>query len=261
MFEFADTPLSMRKLFLHSLTLYRTIAAKIWYVIFILVGLWGTFSLWGRHSSVVKHYTVMLDQAVKSGKGFDPLFLYTQRANFFGVFSALLFLLTILTISVVIHRGYMLAKNEKNSLVASIALSIKRYITMFLVVFFSIIAVYFGIILLFLPAIFLAVMLLFAPFFVILEQKGIFGAIKESCKLVWGNWWRSFGFTAIFGVGLAMIIALLLYVFNMLFGFVVQGLGLEIIMLVLSSIILSWLYPMFLAAALVLFNDLKLRKG
>lgn len=97
---------------------------------------------------------------------------------------------------------------------------------------------------------FLFVLFYFTLPSVILEQRGVWGGLVRSVRLVWGNWWRSF---------LVLLPALLLIVVFLLIGILWMGGVPAAWRLVYSFFAQVISYPLAIAATLVVFNDLQLR--
>ncbi len=57
-----------------------------------------------------------------------------------------------------------------------------------------------GMILLIIPGIFLSVLFILGDVQIALGRAGVISAFKESARLVWGNWWFTFGILLIIGV-------------------------------------------------------------
>jgi len=112
--------------------------------------------------------------------------------------------------------------------------------------------VFAGVLLFIVPGIFLSIAFAFYLPFILFENTSILESLKESWQLVWGYWWRVFALMAIpTGVMLAM--------FEL-----IRFLGGKenVLAIVLSKILtMTLLLPFFSALVLVLYNDIRLRKG
>jgi hypothetical protein len=125
-----------------------------------------------------------------------------------------------------------------------------------------------GLMLLVLPGIIIAVYMLFSYFLVVMTDRGIIDALRESVRLISGSFWRTMG---IFLLMMLIYIAFSLSLI-MLFNFIpylVAGLcGLEALPedfkyyypVFLSTLIIIVLYPLFTACLLTLLYDLQNRK-
>jgi len=134
--------------------------------------------------------------------------------------------------------------------------------TVFAVILFGI-AVGVGMILLIVPGIILLISLILFQLMVLLEDKGPLASLNASHKLVWGNWWRTFGLLL-----LALVIVMVMY-FMVAFA---AGITVAILagndamlaamitmalVIVLMQILVG---PFFAALVLSIYYDLKLRR-
>ena len=146
---------------------------------------------------------------------------------------------------------YNLATDPNYSLQRSIRFVLSKYLIIFSCVLVVYIATVTGLFLFIIPGIFIGILFIFSLLFVLFEDSGWLSAIKRSCKLVWGNWWRTF----------AVIIApaLLLVVIQNVISLII-GIHYIWINILVISLVMSALKPYFDAVLLVQFNDLKLRE-
>jgi len=118
------------------------------------------------------------------------------------------------------------------------------------------------------PYVYFGVMLKFYDTAIVLDNVGIVRSLSYSFKLVWGNWWRT---TTVYMVPIVLMIVLFF-----IFYFVV-GLGallthsrgslfspggfFPISTVLVFSLIMSLILPLFPAVSVALYQDLKLRKS
>ncbi len=98
-----------------------------------------------------------------------------------------------------------------------------------------------------LAAFFVLLLLSFYIQLIVLDDCGVIQAIKQSCKLVWGNWWRNF------------IILLGLSIASGVLSLISALIPNPIISIIVDVAILVVLYPWYASTLLVQFNDLKRR--
>lgn len=132
-------------------------------------------------------------------------------------------------------------------------------------------AVVLGLVLFVIPGLILITSLFFYWFLIMLEDRPAFAALKESHRLVWGNWWRT---ATVLTVGGA-IYAVGLFVVGGLAGALVgigfsgpdpedlqAGIGGAMLFYFAVQVVLNALLaPMWTAMMLVQFRDLQLRKS
>lgn len=115
------------------------------------------------------------------------------------------------------------------------------------------------------PAVIFMISLILGSYAIILDDTGIFAAIKRSHTLVWGKWWRTFVYTII----VSMIFMTLLVTIELVLEF-----GSELLMsanpnhypiitasaLLLNQIVSMFFIPFVAALTIAYYHDLKLRK-
>ena len=99
------------------------------------------------------------------------------------------------------------------------------------------------------PSIFLGILLIFYIPLILFENANLMNVFVKSAKLVWGNWWRTFGISLLFWI----IPTVLLFVFasfdirHTLFGLLIELL-INSLAILLNAV-----------ALLLLYHDLQLR--
>lgn len=123
-----------------------------------------------------------------------------------------------------------------------------------------------GSVLLIIPGIILSLSLSLFSTAIVLDDKKVVDSLKFSHSLVWGNWWRT---ATIYMVPVFIMTALYMILF-MIFGFGIAaagGPGAEtalqgiFIMNILIALINAVIGPLFYSITVVVYHDLKLRKG
>ena len=130
-------------------------------------------------------------------------------------------------------------------------------------------AVSIGSILLIIPGIILMLSMYLFSTAIILDNKGIVESLKYSHSLVWGNWWRT---ATIFSVPVVIIIGLYVLL-GIVVGMVMASMAASagsfnpgnfsqfIWFFLAEAVINAVVYPLFYAMAVVVYHDLKARKG
>ena len=96
---------------------------------------------------------------------------------------------------------------------------------------------------------------------VLLTRQGPLGAVRQSVRLIWGDWWRV---VAIYGVGAAAVLVLAILV-GILIALVVPALVADIpvmmaVFTVLANAMVAVVAPFVGALLLAVFGDLRVRK-
>jgi len=239
MFEFSTRKLNVPEIWKSSFGLYKQTLSKVWYLAFIMI-----LILLGCFNIAIKTY--IPNQALE----------HVQKPTFhFSPIAALCYVIAMIVglflISVILHRMYNLATDPNYSLQRSIRFVLSKYLIIFSCVLVVYIATVTGLFLFIIPGIFIGILFIFSLLSVLFEDTGWLSAIKRSCKLVWGNWWRTF----------AVIIApaLLLVVIQNVIALII-GIHYIWVNILVISLVMSALKPYFDAVLLVQFNDLKLRE-
>lgn len=116
----------------------------------------------------------------------------------------------------------------------------------------------------FIPSFFFWICLMFGPYLIILDDVGVFDSLSRSFKLVWGLWWRTFGFIIVYMVLVvveAIIEKLFIYGADYLIKLYpgsyhsITALGL-LFQNITSIVFIAFLIPLLITY----YHDLKLRK-
>lgn len=132
---------------------------------------------------------------------------------------------------------------------ASIIFVCKKYFTIVVSLLLVLLLCSLGLLAFILPGFFLLILFFMVQPLILFEDHKCFAALKGSCRLVWGNWWRTF----------AVFVPILLL--NYLLGFGATMLADYLFFLLIGGLLFSvFVYPLFYACILVQFDDLKLRR-
>jgi hypothetical protein len=179
---------------------------------------------------------------------------------------ALFFLISIFTLVLyagIIYRLDNLVHGREDTLMECVAFGFKKFPSMLLAAFLYGLAVLLGFVLLLIPGIILTESLMYYMFFIVLESKGAYRALRCSHSLVWGNWWRTLAIITppmilwmAFLFGIAFLSAFLIGAEH------AAGIsGPKIWAQLLNNIASVFLGPYFITLGYVQYHDLSLRKS
>lgn len=152
---------------------------------------------------------------------------------------------------VILHRTYVIGKEQKTSTGDSFAFVWKRSFTLISCLLLVFLSCMLGVLALIVPGIFLFILFTMVQPLILFDERGCFAALKHSCKLVWGNWWRTF----------AVFFPLLISSYAASFGAqFISNHGYWWYGTVGSAVFVIFFYPLFYACVLIQYSDLKLRR-
>lgn len=249
MFEFSKTKLSIPEIWKVSFYLYKQTIAKVWYLAFLMMAvLLTSISISTKMRGPVAAVSKEAGKAAAQVQPANPLAHLTVSGVLINVIGIIL---ALFIMAMILHRIYNLAANPDFKLSSSIQFVLSKYLIILSCMLLIYVIVSAGILLFILPGLFLGILFLFSLLFILFDDAGWLSAIKRSCQLVWGNWWRTF---AVFIVP-AIVITVIQNVIPFVFGIKHVWLNIFII-----ALIISVLKPYLDAVLLVQFNDLKLRQ-
>ncbi len=119
-----------------------------------------------------------------------------------------------------------------------------------------------GSILLVIPGLILFVTLLFGNYLVVIDGLGPLEALKQSHRLVWGNWWRTAAALTVIGIIIMVAYGVITFVvaFVAILAGAEEGMVVNIISFVLVPLLSAVVNPIAYTFSIALLNDLKLRK-
>ncbi|KPJ90377.1 MAG: hypothetical protein AMJ53_13750 [Gammaproteobacteria bacterium SG8_11] len=192
----------------------------------------------------------------------DPATIDFTNLGSGGLIATLLF---VFFYAAMFYKMTAAAQDHPMGIGASLGLGVKATIPLLITYILFVVAVTLGMILLVIPGIIVMVsLILFLPAYT-MDNAGIIGSLKKSHNLVWGNWWRTLLILSVPVIILSVIVAGVIMVVGIVFGIsAVEGEGdllqLQIMMEVAQQIVNIFIYPLFPALMIILYNDLKLRK-
>jgi hypothetical protein len=169
---------------------------------------------------------------------------------------------SILVVGALISKIHTACNGQTQSISEALRVSVSCFLVLSVCSLLYGLAITGGMILLIVPGIILSISLLFGPYLVVTDGLGPIAALRQSHKLVWGDWWRTWlTFTVV--IVTIMVTYILISVMAALAGFgdatamePPSSPGGIILTVLLSAVIM----PIFYAFALAILNDLKLRK-
>jgi hypothetical protein len=170
--------------------------------------------------------------------------------------------LSVILTGALIARVEAVTNGDDLTMGAAISVGLGRFLPMLGCLILYVLAVAAGLIALIIPGLILSLSLLLAPYLVITDNLGPIAAIKQSHKLVWGNWWRTAGiFTVlIFIVFAAYFLMGLLGTLQLVFGTDAADSNLTFFAYILVPMMSAVISPLVYAFTMSILNDLKLRK-
>lgn len=226
---FSTQPLTIKEIWRASLHLYSKSLAKTWYL-GTIVGIIITLSLIAN--------MIYLDK---------DLTFKTAILSISLVITLVVVYLTALMLLLI----YNIGKNQNRSLVELMTFVNVHYLKVAMAALVVFVIYSLGMFALVLPGIFVFVLFTMVQPLILFDDQGVIGALKGSCRLVWGNWWRTF----------AVVFPLILI--NYWMSFAVQYAVTQHNWYIAGSNILLTVifYPLFYTCILVIFNDLKIRQA
>lgn len=232
MFRFAVKPQTKLSILQDGVKLYAATLNKVWYLALILT----------IFSAIPEVF-----QALKGNGGIPPVFTLSQ-----GIYFFIMMFISAFFIGVIMHRMYVLATQPKISLKTSFILAKEKWLTVYGAMLIAALIVIAGVVAFVVPGIFLSVLLSFYLPLILLDNATVIDAIKRSYHLVWGWWWRTFFVMVVpYFTILVFIIAAVLMVGQD--NYLGQALS--------KIVVMTMLTPFLIAVILVLYNDMKLRRG
>jgi len=183
------------------------------------------------------------------------------------IIQIVIYLLTVWVFAAALTYGYKYMMGQPIRFVESYKLPLALYVNFLITAAIVSVLNWIGFYLLVVPGIFVSVLLMFATLIVVAEKQNIVGALKGTILLVWGNWWRTFGINVVgmIIIGIILIIPSLIYSWIMAM-FTTPGtmsgvsifLGIIgfIVFLIFGFIFVAW----YMSLRLTIYHDLKLRK-
>ncbi|MBU0744694.1 MAG: hypothetical protein KKE11_04935 [Gammaproteobacteria bacterium] len=225
---FSNKQSNLKEIWISSLRLYHKAFSQIWYL-GVLAGMLTTISI--------------LLNVLYRDKGISLKILS------FGS-PLLISLVTVYLTSLILFNANNINNNQIVSLKNSLAYINKRFIKVVISVFILYFLYSFGLIAFILPGIFLFILFSMVQPLTLLDSNGIIESFKNSHKIVWGNWWRTFA--------ILMPLMFINYWTGILLSYAFNNHRWYLIGIIGPLAILF--YPLFYVCILVVFNDLKSRK-
>lgn len=153
--------------------------------------------------------------------------------------------------NVVLYKMYMISEKQNITLGDSFSFVGKNLFRIMCATLLVLPITMLGMLAFIVPGVFLFILFTMVVPLILFENKSCFAAIKGSCKLVWGNWWRNF---AIFVPAILLNFAL-----SFAMKFIATKSGCLWYSFIGSGLVSVFFYPLFYACLLTQFGDLKHR--
>jgi len=152
--------------------------------------------------------------------------------------------------ALIFYKTHVISEGQNVTLRGSLLFVLKKYFKITVALMIVLFAGAIGVIAFVLPGVFLSVLFIMVQPLILFDNHGVFSALKGSCKLVWGNWWRTF-----------------VVVYPVIFLNFLTGLGIQFsltrgywyVIMGGMMLVLTFFYPLLYVFILTQFNDLKLR--
>lgn len=259
MFNFCNRPQPVFKMIIDGFHLYKATLTKValWQILWIL-----PFSL----LAIAVH--LMPDKPPAAG---TPELIYPATINMgFMIADIFAFIISVFGQCFVLNRMHSIGLHTDASVQASLMVArdklwrvmgghlaiISLFVCLFLLarLGWSEIGLLTVVTLSILFLIFISTLWLFFPMLILFDGFKVLAALKESCYLVWGHWWRTFA--------VMLILTVILFVASAIIRFVVHLPGASLFTDELTRLMLAALLPAFGSAVLLVqFHDLKTRQA
>lgn len=183
------------------------------------------------------------------------------------VIAIMIWIISIILYNAILSRVGEVAKGGSGDLYDSLIVGIRKTLPVFIAAILYSLVISVGFVLLVIPGLILMITLLFFQVLIVVDDEGIIASLKQSHKLVWGNYWRT---TAVILVPIFIMYALIMVVAfaagflgaisapEVVDGQLQMNFGVfDILMAIVSVMMVPLLDSIFVAHV----NDLKLRKS
>jgi hypothetical protein len=171
-------------------------------------------------------------------------------------FIFILFIFNAFTLSAIFYRIYMFIHDQPGGGKRALTVAFQRLPYTFIAILLVSVLVALGFLLFFIPGLILSYYLSMTLPLVIVNNENPFYALRKSYELVKNHWWHTFD---------TLILAVLpFWIFNLLIYFALSKISFEAMPFyrnILQLILWVIYYPYISSVFLLLFHDLKLRKG
>lgn len=242
MLQFSTTPLSIRKVWKTSYKLARARFIPLYFLI------------------VLQYAWIFLPQMFYVNN--DNLSVNSLQAHewLFAIYYFISTLIGFFISALLIHQMGTFMQGSMSRFADSMRVAYRKFPTMLWAFVLTFLMALVGLVALVLPGIFLVVALFVTSPFIVLDNLTAVGAIKQSIRVTWGRWWRSFAVvvTAMF---VPLVVIALFSIGVMLVGRFLHITRVEHAILAnLLQLILTPIAGLYLVAVLVVqWHDLKVR--
>lgn len=252
MFELPSLPQEMGDIIIQGLRLGRLAFRRLFTLTSILafMGLIPTVvQVWGKGDDVSFAMPATIQDLERQ---FDGLYCLSF---------AIVITLGLFPQAMVFRRIMLLVRGQAEPAEMELRQALRLWPSMLMALVIFALALALGFALLFVPCLILWVSLMFSQYAVVLDGQKPFAALNFSHQLVWGNWWRTFGFALLIGIPPIMVAGLLSSMLG-LGSDVAQALhGRDVFKeAVVDMVVLAFIAPFFYSIQYLYYHDLKLRK-
>lgn len=170
-----------------------------------------------------------------------------------GLLTVIVLLVSTYFYGLLLSRIFGLLMMRKKTLGDAVRDVLGKSLRLFPVMLVTTVLTFLGFMFVLFPGIFLMVLFAFAVPAVVLENETIFGSIRMSIRLVWGNWWR----TAVVLFLPIAIIALLLSIAVLFLGPHIGSIG----VFFLRTFLLASTVPFIVTLIIMQMSDLEVRRA
>lgn len=165
-------------------------------------------------------------------------------------------------LSAIIYRVHLAMYNIPGGISDAFLIALKRLPFTITALILAVFAIGFGNIFLIIPGLILTICL--APYqpLIVIYNKGPLEAFRDSCRLVWGNWWRTLVVLALsFGFFFIFIFLIEIATWDLWRIELASGGHIPMSYNLVRIILNAFYYPLFISVLLVLMHDLELRRA
>jgi len=176
-----------------------------------------------------------------------------------------LYLIAFMVFSLIIHAGMSYRINAivlrtEPTFDKALLVGVRKVFPILGVWILTSLAMFVGFMALVIPGVVIGVYFAFSYLLVVITDKGIIESIRESCRLVSGNFWHTLGALVLIGLTYIVLAFALAFLLGLL-AFVLEPVVKENLYIVMSSVVIVILYPFFTTCLLAVLYDLQNRKS
>lgn len=236
---FSQNKLAMTEIWITAWQLYRRTFSKTWQLGLIL-GVIATVPLLVGKIYGTKIFTEIFGGAISRETAITVAILIIAA------------MVSLYFTTLLLQQIYIIGDEQNYSFWSVARVVNKKYIKIAASMIIVFVAGYLGLLLLIFPGVFISGLLIMVQPLILFDNQGVIEALKRSWMLVWGKWWHT-----------VIVVFLPLLAGNILMSLVVEYAldKQQLYILGVNLLIATLFYPFVYSSVLMVFNDLKLRKG